>query len=263
MSLTKRMVGNKDNKWLTDELNRVWDSSEVWAAVDPYIHPSGSYNKCDRYIQFSMLGYRGKTERASYRILSNGTYMHLRWTEYFRMIPSFLAADVEFESEEARGSCDIVLKDPFDSRIIVGELKSINPNGYQMLPTPGTPEENAVYISKVYPVYMSQILLYMRYVRIPEYEKATRGFFLFEDKATQAFKIYWVNYDEALSDSLLQNSRLALANTRAGILAPPPLEKTSKECNYCSKKLGCWNLEENKDEAFKKKIEGRLKNAQD
>lgn len=263
MSLTRQLKDKPLDKWLQTELNSVFDANEEWKAVDPYIHPSSSYHKCSRNIQLSMLGYRGTMDRTSYRVLTNGTYMHLRWTEYFQSIPSFVAADVPFESFEARGTCDILLKDRYTKKLVVGELKSINPNGYQMLPTPSTPEENMIFFKGMYPTYMSQILMYMENVTWENLAPADTGFFLFENKANQAYKIYSVKYDKQMSDELRLNARIALANTRAGLMIEPSLDKTSLTCARCNKFEVCWALAENTDQELTNKINGRLENAKD
>lgn len=259
MSLIKKVLGVKSNSWLEKELEEVFESGSEWSQVDPNIHPSGAFHACSRFIALTMLGYRGKFDKTTKRRLENGTYMHLRWTEYFRAIPSFVAADVPLVGDGVKGTCDILLKKPLTNKLIVGELKSVSPTGFVGLPTPGTPEENLKFFEKKYPGYVAQIMLYMQNIVYEGYQPADEGFFLFEDKGNQNYKIFWMKFDQDTLDRLVFNARIALSSLHAKLIPDPSFESSSKECTNCIKKRVCWDLYNEKEDIVKE-FDRRLNN---
>lgn len=258
VKLTELLKANDD--WLREQIETELEKrteSAVWVMPDGAIHPSSAVHACSRYIALGMIGYRGKKETLVQRKMDNGTFMHSRWDGYLKEIPSFLAAEVPIRGDGVKGHCDLILKEPLRHRLIVGELKSIWSIGFNKLPEPGSDEQNMEFFKHMHPVYAAQIQLYMHNVVYEDYEPAQRGFFLFESKDTQQYKIYWVSRNTELLDSLILNARMAQSALDAKKLPAPEFAKTDKICKTCDKKQVCFLLQDG-DTKMKAIIDKRI-----
>lgn len=105
-----------------------------------WVHVSDASNPCDRVIAALLLGYQLPQEERSpqkQRIFENGTYMHLRFYNYFLSLPP--PFDVEIAVALRRwplvGEADVIVTHPEFGRHII-ELKSMNHEQFKILGNP-------------------------------------------------------------------------------------------------------------------------------
>ncbi len=136
-------------------LRRVLRKQNKRDATVGWIHVTGALKDCDRAIAAQLLGYhlpRRAEEPKGYRILENGSYMHLRWQNTFMQLPKKV-----FQVQIARmlrewplvGEADIWLDhEEFGPTIV--ELKSINSNGFRERGKEGRPRDDHFYQANLY-----------------------------------------------------------------------------------------------------------------
>lgn len=111
-----------------------------------WVHVSDITQECDRIIAARLLGYqlpREKIDPQKSRIFENGTYMHLRFYNYFLSLPPPFEVQVAVELRQwpIVGEADVIVYHPeFDWQVI--ELKSMNDNQFKMLKS-ATPSHSA------------------------------------------------------------------------------------------------------------------------
>ena len=105
-----------------------------------WVHASEATNPCERVLAAQLLGYklpREKIEPRLSRIFENGTYMHLRFSNYFLSLPAPFEVQVAviLRRWPLIGEADAIISHPKMGNIII-ELKSINDRNFKLLRKP-------------------------------------------------------------------------------------------------------------------------------
>jgi hypothetical protein len=259
--ITNMFANNKNNGWLADQISTFFEKGEQsgWRDHTKYIHPSGALSHCAVATTIGLAGYSGGADGQGLRRMNNGTKMHERWEEYLSHLPSWLANELPIRNEEdlIMGTCDTLLQKPVTKELVVLDLKSVNHWGYGKLPNPGTPQENFDVMLKKYPGYVTQLLLYMKYVEWKGRRGAPFGFLLFENKSDQDYKLYQLDRNDERLEQLTFTARTGQAAAVQGIMPDPPYAQNSLECKGCWCKTVCFNWQ-NGDPETVKILEERL-----
>lgn len=105
-----------------------------------WVHASEAGNACERVLAAQLLGYRLPREKIDprlSRIFENGTYMHLRFSNYFLSLPAPFEVQVAVILRDwpIIGEADVIVSHPEMGTIII-ELKSINDRNFKLLKKP-------------------------------------------------------------------------------------------------------------------------------
>lgn len=105
-----------------------------------WVHASEAGNPCERVIAAQLLGYeipRDTIDPRLSRIFENGTYMHLRYSNYFLSLPDPYEVQIAVVLRRwpIVGEADVIVKHP-EMGIQILELKSINDNSFKQLREP-------------------------------------------------------------------------------------------------------------------------------
>lgn len=251
----------KTDNWVQEELDGFFAVGEPEGWIDPKttISPSSSGGDCVREMGLALLGHRHQFAGDGLRRANNGTSAHIRWENYWRKIPSFMATEmrVECKCHGFRGTADVVLRHPATQRPSIGDVKTINMRGYNSLKPPGTHAENFELIRERYSGYLLQLQIYMHCLEQTLGETVNNGFLLFENKNDQGYKIYFVDKD---FDFVLERAKVTLTAAeliRQGVLPEQPFDFESTRCRGCAKRIVCGMLQAG-DPELTTIIEGRL-----
>lgn len=140
-----------------------------------WIHVTDANNPCDRTLAALLLGYRLPQEALSpqqERIFENGTYMHLRFYNYFLSLPPPFDVEIAVLLRQwpLVGEADVVVGHPEFGKHII-ELKSMNHDQFKSLRNPQ-------------PSHVAQL---NGYLGLAELEM---GQVWYEDKNTQEIKTF-------------------------------------------------------------------------
>jgi len=172
-----------------------------------WVHVSDLEEPCERVIAARLLGYtlpQAKPTPQLQRILENGTYMHLRYYNYFLSLPPPFEVQVAriFRHWPIIGEADVVVFHPeFNWQII--ELKSMNERQFKSLRTPQSSHVNQL---------NGYLGLFDKAAPLPQ---KVVGQVWYECKNTQNVKTYPLPYNPT---SYLQ-ARQRLCSVSEGVLA--------------------------------------------
>lgn len=237
------------DNWLVDQLEHMFPEirPDTWSSsVRRHLRASSISQRCELAVQFELLGHRTAAQGQGLRRMENGTAMHERWNEYFRRLPCFVGHDIVVESPDGtvKGSIDIVVLDPRRGQEVVIEMKSAGSWGYKAMPEPGTREDNLSAMLAAHPGYVAQLMTYVRY------HGAAYGGLLFENKDNQEYKIYFIDYDQSVWETLTERSFIALEATKQGRRLMQPYEHKSKQCGMCGHLALCKSVAKNDPETM-------------
>lgn len=130
----------------------VWRQRKQPRVGNGWIHATDSLLPCDRLLAGALLGVpppRSPISPQTRRIFDNGTFMHLRYYTYFRLLPK------PYKVEAAKmlyrwpliGEADVRVQHPDLGKLVI-ELKSINGSQFKQLsqPNPDHAAQDGVYI---------------------------------------------------------------------------------------------------------------------
>lgn len=250
-----------------DWLGVAIDSSKVgveperWGTPNIEVHPSSAGSACPRDIQLGMLGHKTEVKAQNRRRMDNGTDAHTRWSRELKEKGLLVSAGVRLKVPgEWSGEYDLLCRNPKTGATHLGEIKTINSNGYASLPAQDPDLVRMAYaMFKAKPAYTYQLCQYYVMFR----DKVEGGlspdcFFLFENTDTQAFKIIWVKFDERMMEAAFKNSTAARQATLDGYLIEPPFRRRSITCSRCYRELVCYRLQDGEKEVLGK-VESALK----
>lgn len=236
-----------------DWLGAAIDSSKVgveperWITPNIEVHPSSAGSACPRDIQLGMLGHKTEIKGLNRRRMDNGTDAHSRWSRELSEKGLLVSAGVRLKVPgEWSGEYDLLCKNPKSGETHLGEIKTINSNGYSSLPSQDPdPVRMAYAMCKAKMAYTYQLCQY--YVMFKDRIEGGLSrdcFFLFENTDTQAFKIIWVRFDDKMMEAAFKNSDAARKATLEGRLIEPPFKRRSMPCSRCYRELVCYRLQD-------------------
>lgn len=239
--------------WVGREIDRYFDtkaSPEGWQKAGPAIRPSGAGSPCAREIELGMLGHRPAYPGQSRRRMDNGSDMHKRWQRYFSEARLLAAAElpVRLNDPVVSGRLDVVLKNPVTGKLALGEIKSVNSQGFRQLPKLIADKHlNAQRLAAWNPPwgrgYMLQFCWYSEHGELHG-SRFDEGFFLFENKDTQDYKVFYVTPTPELVKESQTRPLAAQQAFRSGVLLDRPFERNSPTCRRCEKAMICDLLED-------------------
>lgn len=141
-----------------------------------WVHAGEASNPCDRVIAAQLLGFkipRKDPDPKLSRIFENGTYMHLRYYNYFLSLPDPFEVKIAviLRRWPIIGEADAIIYHPEMGNQII-ELKSINDNGFKQLRLPHID-------------HAAQVNMYLGLHDLP-----AEGQVWYENKNTQDIKTY-------------------------------------------------------------------------
>ncbi len=148
-----------------------------------WVHASEATNPCERVLAAQLLGYRLPREKIDpklSRIFENGTYMHLRFSNYFLSLPDPFEVQIAVILKEwpIIGEADAIISHPEMGAQVI-ELKSINDRNFKLLKAP---QEG----------HIAQVNTYMGLLG------DENGQVWYENKNTQEIKTFAVPFDRGL-----------------------------------------------------------------
>lgn len=207
-------------------------------------YPS-SIGKCQRQNVYQMLGYIGMTDNAeNLLVLENGTSFHERMEKIFEEMGILIAPELSIKNEmlSISGRSDaiiwnptlqegapdgpiITLKDTKENIVYQGpnnivsivEFKSIKDAAFHKL-TKSKPKSE----------HMKQLQLYFRLTGIEH------GYIYYENKNTQAIKIYEVFKDDDVIREVVLEIKETVAYAEKGELPERPFEPADIQCRFCN-----------------------------
>lgn len=184
----KRLIGLTNESWLVPFIEDKLVSAREARIDKGWFHPSALHTLCDRKLAFEYLGIKRKEytiKGQTLRIFHNGSAMHRRWQAYFRAWGILVKHESRFsiESPPIRGAADAIIAHPISKDHSIVELKSINSSGFNSLSAPRDD-------------HMGQLNIYMGGHGIYE------GMVLYENKDSQAIKIFPVKFDKTRQEQL-------------------------------------------------------------
>lgn len=216
----QNLLRQREEHWLLASIDEHLRKTDTGRPPDYHFHPSavsGVHAKaCLRYLTYSLYERpRGKSISAKLqRIFDNGHDMHRRYQRLFEEMGMLVGAEVEVYRQfpPIKGSSDGILRKPFSEQLYVLELKTINSQGYRAILAP-------------HPHHATQTNLYMGLLEIH------RGVVLYENKDTQEFKVYEIEFDHEEWNTLLHRMAEAQGAYERRVL-PPKIEEYSV-CQTC------------------------------
>ncbi len=202
----KRVVGDKDlnQSWLQATIKDLrTDRRPLWTEVnDGGWHPSGMGEPCDRRSILKMYGYRGDiiSQKLS-RIFDFGKAIEKIWQADFAKKGILLSKNVKVPDPgppPINGEYDVMLRHPFElGRVLLGEIKSINTEGFALLPKATMdPEANLYALSNCGGFISSRLRGYL--IQVQNYLRLTNteeGFLLFDNKNDSNWVDFYLRYD--------------------------------------------------------------------
>ena len=199
--------------------------------------------KCPRVLFFKFKNAPKKEMEANIlRLFDHGDYIHklIMKTLVEAKEVRVVASEVNIPSQElVFGRADAIISD--GRNLYVLDIKSINSSAFKYLTKPK--EEN-----------IFQLQLYLHYFRIP------KGILLYVNKDTQELKEFLVDYNQTLSQNLIDDLKSVKAKIDKNIVpARIPDYPNNWQCRYCQYREICELAEpgEMEWEKLKEKIENR------
>lgn len=195
----KKIVVPSAESWLRLAMDKKYtDLRPMWSEPrQGGWRPSGMGEPCDRKTILGMMGYRGDLISTKLkRIFDMGNDIEARWRRRFQELGILENANQKIFMEgppPVSGEYDVVVRHPYErTRRLLGEIKSINLNGFKKLPPPtADPEINFAGLMEIsgdvgarIRKYMMQFQTYLYMTKIPE------GFLLFDCKNDSEFADY-------------------------------------------------------------------------
>lgn len=235
------------------DASRVGVEDDRWTQPNIEIHPSSAGSICSRDIELSLLGHKTSIKALNRRRMDNGTDAHARWSKELADKGLLVSAGVRLKIPgEWSGEYDLICRNPKSGESHLGEIKTINANGYASLPPQDPdPVRMAYAMAKAKLAYTYQLCQY--YVMFKD--KIEGGlspdcFFLFENTDTQAFKIIWVRFDTTMMEAAFKNSNAAREAALEGYLIDPPFKRRSMACSRCYRELICYRIQDGEPPAI-------------
>lgn len=218
-------------------------------------YPS-SVGSCKRKVAYQMMGYPGKPKQGrSVLILDNGTYFHERMEKYYEEMGILVAPELKLKDAELRisGRSDAIIynfmketEGPIEgdewiklykpayneegnetgeelvyegwaSDVLIVEFKSAKDKSYEDY-TPKTKPQ------KKHEMQL-QLYFYLTGIRA--------GMVYYENKNTQDHKYYYVEYNQAMVDEIINDIKFVIEHIDKGTLPEREFQPTSFECRYC------------------------------
>ena len=169
-----------------------------------WVHASEAGQPCDRVVAAQLLGYklpRDKPDPKLSRIFENGTYMHLRYYNYFLSLskPFEPSVAIILRRWPLIGEADTMIYHPEMGNQII-ELKSINDRGFKLLTEP-------------HEGHAAQVNTYLGL-----FKEAAAGQVWYENKNTQEIKAYPHEYQPGLFDPTYERVTSIADNVIKGLL---------------------------------------------
>lgn len=199
--------------------------------------------KCPRVLFFKFKNAPKKEMEANIlRLFDHGDYIHklIMKTLVEAKEVRVVASEVNIPAQElVFGRADAIISD--GRNLYVLDIKSINSSAFKYLTKPK--EEN-----------IFQLQLYLHYFRIP------KGILLYVNKDTQELKEFLVDYNQTLSQNLIDDLKSVKAKIDKNIVpARIPDYPNNWQCRYCQYREICELAEagEMEWEKLKERIENR------
>ncbi len=205
-SATKKVLAPVTPNWLQlSRDDKFTDHRPLWGEVRTKgWMPSSMGDPCDRKTILGMFGYRGDPISVKLRrIFDMGKAIEKIWQAEFESMGILLGKNVRFahpNNPVISGEYDVMVRHPYEpGRRMIGEIKSINDNGFKKLPPVSlNSADNIValmsvkdgYVGARFRKYMYQLQAYLYFV-----EGVEEGFLLFDNKNSQDYKLYPVSLD--------------------------------------------------------------------
>lgn len=238
--------------WLSAAIDRYYDRArpERWVHADPTIHPSSLGSPCALEFELGLLGHRTKADGQGVRRMDNGTYVGKRWVETFTKMGILVSYEVPAKDTNPliSGSIDVIVMNPQNGEKSVGEIKSMNSNGFRTLPT--ISQDRKVNMRALWPKwrnYCLQLTTYMVIHKMP-------AWFLFENKDNQEYKVFWVEPSDEMRAEVWDASKPPSQAQQAfmdGRLVAPPFERKSGTCQRCYRNKVCFRLQDGDEETWR------------
>lgn len=257
-----RQVVQED--WLSVAIDRHFSRKrpERWVVPDPTIHPSSLGSVCTLEFELGLLGHKTRIEGKVSRIFENGTSVGKRWVETFREMGVLVSYETPVRRDDplVNGSVDVIVQNPLGGEKSVGEIKSINSRGFRTLPSVTTDRRgNMLALSACSPWIRKYCLQLTTYLTLSGLE----GWFLFENKDTQDYKVFWVQPTPEMRAECFEDGHPAADAQKAfyaGVLVTPPFRPTSQQCKGCDRQRVCFALQAG-DEELWQIVQGQFKKA--
>lgn len=265
MKLTTLISRLQTDSWLANSIDDYYEisSKEMWESEPNLaIHPSSSSGSCVRSMQLGMLGHR-VAKTVTRRRLENGTDAHERWNTLFEDLGLLSEANVRLELTSPvvwSGEVDVILKHPISGKLIIGELKTMNSQRWEQLPSQAVRYtdmmEDLFALEERYAIQLTQYLHVFNGIKGTD----RLGFFLFENTDTQEYKILWVEPTDEHVDRAFGIPLDAQNNLYEGILVDAPFAKDSNVCRLCKRQEICFALQDGTDIALALDVSKRVAN---
>ena len=257
-----RQVVQED--WLSVAIDRHFNRKrpERWVVPDPTIHPSSLGSVCTLESELGLLGHKTRIEGKTSRIFENGTSVGKRWVETFREMRILVSFETPVVRDDplVNGSVDVIVQNSLTGEKSVGEIKSINSRGFRTLPSVTADRRgNMLALSACSPWIRKYCLQLTMYLTL----SGLAGWFLFENKDTQEYKVFWVQPTPEMRAECFDAGHPAVDAQRAfyaGALVPPPFKQTSQQCKGCDRQRVCFSLQAG-DEETGQSIQGQFRKA--
>lgn len=219
-------------------------------------YPS-SVGKCKRLVSYQMMGYPGKPKQGrNVLILDNGTYFHNRMEDLFERMGILIAPELKLKDPELRisGRSDAIIwnfmkttEGPIEGDEIIKLYK----------PTYDEEGNELEDLELVYEGWASDVLIvefksskektYNDYIPKTKADKKHEmqlqlyffltgiraGMVYYENKNTQDQKYYYIEYNQAIIDGIVNDIKFIIEHIDKGTLPEREYQPTSFECRYC------------------------------
>lgn len=227
----KKKKGDKDKSYFDTSITRAIDShlrnqnGSYWKNSKSFA-PSGN-NLCPRFLNYRLIGYEhvSKFPARTYRIFSNGDYVHDRLTSYFDGMGILIESEREFWTTDPviHGFIDALIW--WEGKEVVVEFKSISEYGFRDINIFKKAKED----------HIRQIQIYLWATGLDH------GFIIYENKNNQQLIAIEVEKDLSVIDPILDLYRKVWKFNSDGKIPARPFEEDSKNCENCNAKKFCWS----------------------
>lgn len=237
--ILQKTIANKHNgfdvvelqKRLNETRKKDWRDSGVRTKTSFSPSQVGNYyGACSRFWYYSFQGafFEEKFRSQSAAAMNNGTDSHHRIQKTYTHadLDAIIEQEVLNADPPIRGFADVIIT--IDNEKAVGDIKTINANGYSYV-------ENSM---KPKPAHLTQVLMYMRVLGLKH------GFMHYENKDTHDelfIPILLTPRLEEYLDYLWEWLRTVKA---AEELPKRCFTQASPNCKYCPLSKACWKDEE-------------------
>lgn len=215
----QELLRKREEHWLLASIDDHLNQVDTARPPDQHFHPSGVagvHTQCVRYLTYTLYKRpRGKNISSKLqRIFDVGKDMHIRYQNMFKEMDILVAMEVPVHNElpPIKGNADAIILKPYTKERHVAELKTINSQSFRALIKPKFD-------------HLIQVNLYMLLLNI------FRGIVLYENKDTQEFKVYEVEYDTDLITPLME--RMVVAHGYFQVRRLPPMTEKIELCPSC------------------------------